>query len=299
MLDKFNETEFGERLKALREKRAKDSPRRFSYCKSQTAFMVRFASEKDDGKGCRQTLNSWEKGETIPTILDLYQICRLLDCTPEYLLGRDSEINKDMTCVAKTLGLSIESANEIQWNEDVSQLLDWLLRQNDFLELCAYIRKESVHRYIEVELMQHFDKELQRKMERAFDRAFAKKTPFDDLSKLYKCELRKCLLPAFLFDPKNGLVNHVSKDVLCNIEYGAEESSISPQADDYYDLVIETLADFSIQPLSYRKEAEQTIGQIAQMFTVIVKPYIKDKHHAIRKNVKQYVQNIGSQPKKK
>lgn len=298
MLAEFNGAEFGERLKDLREKRFRDSPRRFSYCKSQTAFMTTFAAEKDDGKGCRQTLKSWEEGKTIPTIPDLYQICRLLDCTPEYLLGRDSEVNKDTTYVAKTIGLTIKSVNEIKGNEDVSQLLEWLLQQNNFLELCAYIKGETIHRYLEVELMQHFGKELQKHLERAFDCAFAKATPFDDLSELYKRELRKRLLPTFLPDPQSKLKDYVSKDVLCIIERGAEESDISPQTDAYYNLIIETLANFSIQPLSYRKEAEQTAGKIAQMFTVIITPYIKDKHHAIRQNIKQRVQNEGH-PKKK
>lgn len=299
MLDEFNKVEFGKRLKGLRGKRFKDFPRRFFYCESQESFMKQFALGGDEGKGCRQTLASWEKGETVPTIPGLYQLCGLLDCTPEYLLGRDSKVDKDMDWIAKTIHLDIKGITEIRENKDVSQLLDFLLRNNDFLELCAYIRRETVHRYLEVELMGHFDIGLKRKMERAFDRAFAQATPFDELSELYKRELKKCLSPDFLFDAQSGQAKYVSKDVLNNIEYEAEGKGILPQTDDYYNLVIDALADFSIQSLSYRKEAEQTVGRIAQMFIGIVESYIQDKRHTIRKDIKQYAGKAVRQSKKK
>lgn len=297
MLKDFNTSEFGRRLKRLREKRYKEQPNRFSYCKSQVTFIAKFTLEDPTGKGiCRQTFSALERGRVTPTIPELYLLCRLLDCDIEYLLGLDTVICKNVASAAATIGLKAESVNEIRGNKEIAQLLDFLLQKDEFFKLCTYIREEANKRYIESELMRHFDDVLKKKLERAFDRAITKSSPFDELNEQYKRELKATLSPDFLFDGKSGKTKHVSEDILLHIEIAAEESDTLPQTDGYYDLVIDTLMSDSVQPLLCKKEAEQTIGRIAQMFTSIVKPYIEDRRFGIQHNVKRHVKNLRSCP---
>lgn len=68
-------------LKELRISRYKKDEK-YAFCKSQESFAEKLKLE-------RRTISSWERGKTLPSLCNLIEICNILDCNIEYLLGAD------------------------------------------------------------------------------------------------------------------------------------------------------------------------------------------------------------------
>ncbi len=68
---KINNIDFGERLKKLRELKG--------LTKSDLAKFLKVSYK---------TITRWEKGETVPSILELKEIAKILEVPEDYLLGK-------------------------------------------------------------------------------------------------------------------------------------------------------------------------------------------------------------------
>ena len=72
--------------------------------------------EKIGNDSKSRTIKNWESGETIPDIDTIKKICKVLDCSSDYLLGLETCTNRDNEFIHKKTGLS---------ESNIEQLANW------------------------------------------------------------------------------------------------------------------------------------------------------------------------------
>ena len=108
----YDKDVFSERLRSLRESRWKQYKEnqdkqvnpyeKFACCQSQEAISEKLQVE-------RRTYGKWENGTTIPTIDKVADICNILDCNIDYLLGANELIGISPSVIASHYsGISID-----------------------------------------------------------------------------------------------------------------------------------------------------------------------------------------------
>ena len=72
------------------------------------------------------TIQSWEQGKSIPTADVLSNICGLLDCDADYLLGRINQRTHDITDAHRYTGLSTEALEQLhEYRENLAIEPNW------------------------------------------------------------------------------------------------------------------------------------------------------------------------------
>ncbi len=122
--------------------------RRRKYTSQQAfadAYMERFGMIRSGKKGAENnmfgTVQSWEQGKSTPTAEVLANICDLLECDADYLLGRIPQRTHDITNAHRYTGLSpeaLEQLHEYKMN---------LITEPDWAETRELEEKWTKHRY--------------------------------------------------------------------------------------------------------------------------------------------------------
>lgn len=100
---KINNIDFGERLKKLRELKG--------LTKSDLAKFLKVSYK---------TITRWEKGETVPSILELKEIAKILEVPEDYLLGKTDIFVATNSIESKIKRLPPEARGELE------NILDYL-----------------------------------------------------------------------------------------------------------------------------------------------------------------------------
>lgn len=129
----MNITLFIERLKECR-KRKFTSQQAFADAYMKQYGMIR-QSQKTIDHNMFGTVQSWEQGKSTPTADVLSNICDLLDCDADYLLGRIDERTHDISDSRNYTGLSAEALEQLHsYHEILKREQDWMNdRSLDFL----------------------------------------------------------------------------------------------------------------------------------------------------------------------
>lgn len=115
---------FSERLRECR-KRKFSSQQAFADAYMNTFGLIRQPRNKRDSN-MFGTIQSWEQGKSTPTAEALANICQLLDCDADYLLGRISQRTHDITDAHRYTGLSAEALEQLhEYRENLATIPDW------------------------------------------------------------------------------------------------------------------------------------------------------------------------------
>lgn len=93
--------------------------------------------EKIGNDSKSRTIKNWESGETIPDIDTIKKICKVLDCSSDYLLGLNDCTSKDNQFIHDKTGLSEKAINRISTPKG-NLFLDTLITSNEFYEIDTY-----------------------------------------------------------------------------------------------------------------------------------------------------------------
>lgn len=297
MSDQKDALKFGARLQRLREERYTTLPFKYQYCKTQSSFSDEIANyEQSEKRGIRrQTLASWEKGASYPTINRLLILCKLLNCDPDYLLGYSQHINQDIDTISAVTGLKPKSIEILMENKFFVSFFNFLLVDADvkFLRLLDFIEKESRYYYLDKDLLGHYHQTLMRKMDAAFNRISLFSHSYDLLIE-YERELKRELRNFYGPNGDFGILQYVSDDISNQIRLIKEENHIQDNSEDSYQLIVKILAEYTLQPLTHIKERERNWGRITQMFIDLVEEYFKSEIPKRKENIMHYVKNVQS-----
>ena len=120
----MNITIFSERLRECR-KRKFSSQQEFA-----DAYMNRFGlirqGKKTTDNNMFGTIQSWEQGKSEPTASVISNICDLLECDADYLLGRINERTHDISDAQKYTGLSSQALEQLhEYRENLAVEPNW------------------------------------------------------------------------------------------------------------------------------------------------------------------------------
>ena len=120
----MNITIFSQRLQECR-RRKYSSQQVFADAYMERFGMIRQGKKKIDNN-MFGTIQSWEQGKSTPTADVLANICKLLDCDADYLLGRIGQRTHDITDAHRYTGLSTAALEQLhEYRMDLSTEPNW------------------------------------------------------------------------------------------------------------------------------------------------------------------------------
>ena len=132
----MNNVIFTRRLKECR-KRKFSSQQAFADAYMERYGLIRNVKESPD-HNMFGTIQSWEQGKSYPSADVLSNICDLLDCDADYLLGRIDERKHDINDMKRYTGLSSEAIEQLHVYLDQLKRKEWWLddldSQNEYLD---------------------------------------------------------------------------------------------------------------------------------------------------------------------
>lgn len=140
----------------------------------------------------RQSISYYENGERLPDIQILTDICKVTNCSPNYLLGLQDtmqDINADISAVT---GLSEDSIEKMAKNKNYAVILNFAVNTNEFWNLIGvldYLARGSIklsQEFGEMSFDSFFEYcgqiELNKLMKRVEEAEFEKPTPEEAMS---------------------------------------------------------------------------------------------------------------------
>lgn len=122
----MNITIFSERLRMCRKKKY-SSQQAFADAYMKKYGTIRSTKKRSLDHNMFGTIQSWEQGKSMPTADVLANICDLLDCDSDYLLGRIPERKHDINDMHRYTGLSSTAIEQLHsYCEELSKKHDWM-----------------------------------------------------------------------------------------------------------------------------------------------------------------------------
>lgn len=269
--------------KRITERRASQKEKQIGYCKSHSAFIdemskqypeqIKHRAKADKGEsGDRRTLARWEAGGAYPDVGQLLAICNLLQCDVDYLIGNQEVPLKSVKAAAELLNLDYDNAERLRMGEIESETLNRILSKAEFSTICGLISRLSVYSYLDNSLLSHYKAPLMKRITLAYKRVSLSTTAYDDFLQEYK----KALSAELSKDNTDYLMSFVSDDVKRDIDNRAQDSQIAKGTPQYYDLFVDTLAEFTIEPLNNQKAREVMLNRICGLFAELVGKCVDD-----------------------
>ena len=122
----MNKDIFIRRLKECRKRKYK-TQQDFADAYKATYGTIRDSDRPASERGMFGTVQSWEQGKTTPTAEVLSNICEILDCDADYLLGRIDERNHTLADMRAYTGLSTEAIEQLHEYAGFLSQEDWWL----------------------------------------------------------------------------------------------------------------------------------------------------------------------------
>ena len=143
---KMNLTFDNVRFAELIDARYKEDSTKYPYCKDNKSFYTQF--------GCtRQTLHNWKTGVCAPSLNDFITLCNLLNCDPNYLLGKNDIVSEDLHAISKKLRLSEKSIQRIADDKFLAGLLNYYIEADSLEALINTIKDFSLTEFISKETL--------------------------------------------------------------------------------------------------------------------------------------------------
>ena len=122
---------------------------------SQQAFADAYIEKYGMIRVCRNridhnmfgTIQSWEQGKSVPTADVLANICDLLECDADYLLGRIDQRTHDITDAHRYTGLSSKALEQLhEYRENLANEPDWAeIHDNEAWTLHKYYQAYGLY----------------------------------------------------------------------------------------------------------------------------------------------------------
>lgn len=93
-----------------------------------------------------QTVSKWEKGNSVPSIENLFKLCELFNCELGYLLGEHEGKTRAATDIHEKTGLSFRAIDELEQMKEKNQ---WYALQglNTLLEESVCLTLDNIGKY--------------------------------------------------------------------------------------------------------------------------------------------------------
>lgn len=253
---KYNLKELGTRIKNIRELRKK------TQLNVAEALNIR-----------RQTLINWEAGDTIPSLEKLIELCKILDCNIDYLLGVvDLPDIEPISTASHYSGISTEIIRYGLKNPDYLDCLNFFMRPDNIADIFHSITQNEWKTFWINTAMQDIKGELKEKIIEYYNE-YISITPYDKLKETSYKEFLKEKFPketiclSVTQTDNNNNINikkciskNIYQDFLINGEFN-------------YSKFISYLVKHTYKPLFDRTMLELQKNKLANMFVELITRY--------------------------
>lgn len=267
-MEKHFNIKFGERLKNLRMDRYSGDPIGFSYCKTQESFAEKLKVQ-------RFTVNNWENDKNLPTIKMLMEICEVLVCHPNYLLGYSSLYSETVSSISKEIGLSEKSILRIKKNSFLQHLVNYFIDKDEDYKLLKTIEQFALTEYVSSSIfLTSYNEKLRNKIESAFHIFSIRTHPLDkNIDSFKECLKKEIPFISNLYNNESELTfdeylkYNLSEDVYLQFSLISETSN---SEEEKYELFINDIAlrTYDILERNYSKDFR--INKILQSISILI-----------------------------
>lgn len=240
--------------------------KKYVFCKSQETFAEELNME-------RRSVGRWENGDT-PSIDNIIEICKVLDCSIDYLLGSGDVPDADPISKANLYsGISPEIIRYGKENADYLDCLNFFMLPENCKSIFNDINLSAWKKYWVDSKLTDIKSPLKEMLIESFDE-YTAITPFSDICKNSYLQYTKSKLSkdkfVFAGGKTNGGVN--IKDCIDKKLY------IKFLEDKTFDFekFIDYLADNSYEPLTYNAMLEVKKDKLSKEFIKLFTKYLEN-----------------------
>ena len=273
----YDKIEFANRIHELRKTRwnqyksslrDKNSPnRKYAYCKTQGSLAIELGVE-------RRAVNGWETGTNSPSLENLVNLCDLLDCNIDYLLGANDYAEVSPIALASHFsGISPEIIKYGKENSDYLDCLNYFMLPENCSSLFNKITLATWKKFQIDSSLKNIKSPLKEDIFRFFDE-FNAITPFNELNKNKYKDFLKSKLPKekLILSSKKSKKGIYIKACFIPSIY----QNFFPDKEFDYTAFINYLVDYTFEPLSHNAMIELQKAKLSHAFTNLFTKYLEE-----------------------
>lgn len=274
----YDKNVFLDKLRELREtrwKQYKDNQdkrinpyEKFAYCKSQETMAEELNIE-------RRTYGKWENGTTIPTIDKVADICNVLDCNIDYLLGAEELVGFSPSTIASHYSeISIDIINKAMSDSDYRDFLNHFMNPDNCFALVNSTTLNAWKEYLADEESENITEPLKTLITDIFHSYQA----FTPVTQYKKESLREYVVSSLPQDKISFIAKKLDDCICVNTCLSANKinelgiSTTNPQS---YQLLVDYLVDYCFNVLVTKEYINIQKEKLGHLFVHMLEKYLE------------------------
>ena len=301
---RYNIEKFGENMKKRRLKNYKKDADKYKYCKTQTLFseMIESSRKKDETVTPRTIIN-WEKNNKLPDLKQFVELCEVLECDADYLLGIQKEPLYNLWEIGKKLNLPYQSVEYIERDSDLQDILGFMLMHKNIPQIIEAVKQFYLMQLLSDDLLQAYEEALQKKIEKAYINFVDTILPIsrdEDTFKQFLCEQISFNRLKGTKEEPNRLQNYI-KDNLNDDRFQQIQNKIERKKENtekvLYDAFIDDIILCTYKAMEYKYNKDAFLNKITYSVMQLIEEYTelkqKELKRSMKRNAKRNAKNVG------
>lgn len=274
----YDKNLFSTQLKKLRESRWKqyknnqdkrNNPyEKYAYCKSQDTLSEKLNVE-------RRTYGKWENGTTIPTIDKVADICNVLDCNIDYLLGAEELIGFTPSAIASHYStINIDIINKAISDDNYRDFLNYFMHPDNCYALVNSTTLNAWKDFLANSEVDNLNDPLKALLSDIFQGYQA----FTPLSQYDKTSLKEYLISALPDDKFSFAIKKMDECININTCLSAnilDKLGIVTDNPQNYQILIDYLVNYCFDVLLTKEKIDIQKEKIGQLFVHMLEKYLE------------------------
>lgn len=236
----------------------------------------------------RTAVTNWENTncQTLPDIQTLMDICNVLNCDLDYLVGGSEIESQDFQTMSDALHISKESINTLTDNSDYGSFLDNIINNKVFEEVLKRAHQLALNKILNDVITTSFSPDFQKRIKDWFNKYYFSVFPFD-MSQENFCKYIKNSIPySEEFNPLKFIEDNFLEDGKMFI-YNSNDEFLSLCKSQQYEIIISSIAD-----ISYDYFISQNVVELSkQKLDIILSDLLQDAINKEANDIKERIKN--------
>lgn len=246
----------------------------------------------------RTAVTNWENtnskgktGQTLPDLQTLMDICNVLECDLDYLVGGSEIESQDYQTMSDVLHISEESISALINNSDYGQFLDKIINYNIinnkvFEEVLNRTHQLALNKILNDVITTSFSPDFQKKIKDLFNKYYFSVFPFD-MSQENFCKYIKSSIPySEEFNSLKFIEDNFLEDGKMFI-YNSNDEFLSLCKLQQYEIIISSIADISYDYFISQNVVELSKQKLDIMLSDLLQDAINKEADDIKARIKK------------
>lgn len=235
----------------------------------------------------RTAVTNWENTncQTLPDIQTLMDICNVLNCDLDYLVGGSEIESQDFQTMSDALHISKESINTLTDNSDYGSFLDNIINNKVFEEVLKRAHQLALNKILNDVITTSFSPDFQKRIKDLFNKYYFSVFPFD-MSQENFCKYIKNSIPySEEFNSLKFIEDNFLEDGKMFI-YNSNDEFLSLCKSQQYEIIISSIADISYDYFISQNVVELSKQKLDIMLSDLLQDAINKEANDIKERIK-------------